>query len=141
MKPIISTKFFAPFNEKNKPSLKILNKKFSSGVYYIKERASNRIVYIGLSQNNLYRTIYRHFYYWRQRNWYSKDEYLIKIIFTTPAQAIKLEKFLILKYKKLGQADDNYLNYSLDLTDAEKSSAKMDLSNPIIVNSDEDYPF
>lgn len=141
MKPIISTKFFAPFNEKNKPSLKILNKKFSSGVYYIKERASNRIVYIGLSQSNLYRTIYRHFYYWQQRNWYSKDNYLIKIIFTTPAQAIKLEKFLILKYKKLGQADDNYLNYSLDLTDAEKSSAKMDLSNPIIVSPDEDYPF
>jgi len=141
MKTIISTKFFAPFNEKNKPSLKILNKKFSSGVYYIKERASNRIVYIGLSQSNLYRTIYRHFYYWQQRNWYSKDEYLIKIIFTTPAQAIKLEKFLILKYKKLGQADDNYLNYSLDLTDAERSSAKMDLSNPIIVSPDEDYPF
>ena len=68
-----------------------------SGVYLIKRSGETRPVYVGSSINNLKRTIYRHFQQWSadreqryERTVYPKKGYLVKIIKTTPGQALDL---------------------------------------------------
>lgn len=83
------------------------------GVYIIKE--DNKIVYVGFSSNNLYRTMYRHFQRWHHRfqpvvtysNRIKEKAYTVRVIYCTPKQADKLEKMLIKKY----QPRDNDLSY------------------------------
>ena len=74
-----------------------------SGVYIIKE--NNKIVYIGQSGYNLYKTMYRHFQSWdshQARATYNKDnkrkKYSVRMIFCTPQKAEKLEVALCKKY-------------------------------------------
>lgn len=82
-----------------------------AGVYLIYK--SGRLVYVGYSQNNVYRTLYRHFQSWndsqQQRVTYSPNDENIKVrvIYTPPSKAAKLERALILKY----QPDDNPNKY------------------------------
>lgn len=107
------SKFFPPYyksNDLDKCTLKVdYQKKF--GVYFIKDNATNEIVYIGNSSTNLYKTIYRHFQEWNDRrqfrNIYNKYGYTIRIILTTPTQAPKLEAYLIQKM----QPKDNQIKY------------------------------
>lgn len=84
-----------------------------AGVYLIYK--AGELVYIGYSQNNLYRTLYRHFQSWndptQQRITYNPNDTSIKVrvIYTPPSKAQKLERALILKY----QPKDNPSKYEL----------------------------
>jgi len=76
-----------------------------SGVYLVKDKRINKIVYVGYSGTDLYKTMYRHFQEWndkgeRYRFVVSKSEavnYTVRIIFCTPTQAYRLEQALIYK--------------------------------------------
>lgn len=81
------------------------------GVYIIKE--DNKIVYVGYSVSNLYKTIIRHFQEWNDssqegrvsyRSRLNKHRYTVRIIIADQSRASKLEKGLIEKY----QPRDNY---------------------------------
>ncbi len=77
------------------------------GVYLIKN-STGQLVYVGFSTNNLARTMYRHFRKWDGRkSVYLGPGYTVRVILTTPAQAARLEKYLI---KKM-QPRDNDLIY------------------------------
>lgn len=84
-----------------------------AGVYLIYK--SDELVYIGYSQNNVYRTLYRHFQTWndptQQRVTYNPNNPNIKVrvIYCAPSRAHKLERALILKY----QPADNPNKYEL----------------------------
>lgn len=91
-----------PYTDKGKPRLK--NTWEKSGVYIIKE--NGKIVYIGQSGYNLYKTMYRHFQSWdthQARATYNgknkRKKYLVRVIFTSPKQAEKLEIALCKRYK------------------------------------------
>lgn len=73
------------------------------GVYLIKHKG--KIVYIGQSGSNLYKTITRHFQSWNDRSqiritYPQSKAYTIRVVLTrTAKQAAKLERALILKLK------------------------------------------
>lgn len=101
-----------------------------SGVYFIRHIQTKSIVYIGQSQTQLKKTIYRHFQQWTDkqqstnrnfdRKTYPKTGYYeIRFIKCTAAQAMRLESYLILK----NNPKDNELKYS-NLTTAQKNSGK-----------------
>lgn len=132
------SKWFNAYNDKNKPSLKILNKKFNTGVYFIKNKNTGKIVYIGFSSSQLYKTIYRHFQKWtdsRHRRVYPKSGYMIRVIFCPAKRAADLEKYLVNKFKPV----DNTIYYE----DANfiKSSTLMDDNKPLFVGPDDEAPF
>lgn len=71
---------------------------FKSGVYLIKDKNSKRIVYIGISKSNLYKTLYRHFQAWnskQERLVFEKKGFLIRIIFCPPNKVQRLERYLV----------------------------------------------
>ena len=87
------------------------------GVYLIYN--NNKLVYVGFSSYNLYKTMYRHFQRWNDptqvRVTYNPNNpnLKVRVIYTTAARAKKLEKAIILQY----QPKDNpekYNNYVLD---------------------------
>lgn len=92
--------WFAPYKG-NKTAFRYAYKK--SGVYLIKK--NNRVVYVGFSRSNLYKTMARHFQRWRHPYQdvvtYSANDPGIKvrILFCSPSQALRLEKYLIQKLK------------------------------------------
>ena len=76
-----------------------------TGVYLIKE--DGKLVYIGYSGNNLYRTMYRHFQAWddktkQYRVSYAgrlgRHKYTVRVVYCTPLQAVELEFALIIKH-------------------------------------------
>lgn len=80
--------------------------KDKSGVYLIKE--NGKIVYVGQSQNNLYRTITRHFQDWNDRRSpdrvtyrykMDRNRYTVRIVFVSPSRALKLEEMLIKRHR------------------------------------------
>jgi hypothetical protein len=78
------------FSERNKP-----------GVYIVYE--DKKVVYVGYSGNNVYRTMYRHFQRWSDNTQYralfNRNRHKVRLIYCTQAKAKKLEDALILKYK------------------------------------------
>lgn len=113
-------KFIAPYNKFDKPTLQNSWKK--SGVYLIKE--DDKIVYVGHSKSNLYKTMYRHFQKWdshQTRATYKakgnkRKKYKVRIILTTPKQAERLERVLCKKYNPRDMKY-KYLQLELDLKD------------------------
>jgi hypothetical protein len=96
------TKFFKPYAKPGSTNLKFTDGK--SGVYVIKRPGEAKTLYVGMSGSNLYKTITRHFQAWpdptQVRVTYSqKSNIVIRVIFTTPKQAERLERYLIQKYK------------------------------------------
>ena len=96
------TKFFKPYAKPGSTNLKFTEGK--AGVYIIKRKGTTKPLYVGMSQSNLYKTITRHFQSWADasqvRVTYSqKADIVIRVIITTPKQAERLERYLILKYK------------------------------------------
>lgn len=79
---------------------------------------SGRLVYVGFSSYNVYKTLYRHFQSWQDprqvRVTYDKNDPNIKVrvIYTTAARARKLEKAIIIKYQPKDNPDkyENYLD-------------------------------
>jgi hypothetical protein len=95
-----------------------------TGVYLIKE--NGKIVYIGYSQYDLYKTMYRHFQQWNHTgqevvsyNAQGNDNYTVRIVYCTPDQASRLEKYLISKHKPR----DNAQTYELDFRDKKTGEA------------------
>jgi Uri superfamily endonuclease len=93
-------RYFPPYKEKRKCSFKNLNR--TKGVYIIKE--NNVIVYIGKSNYDLYKTLYRHFQRWNDKRLYrvtyidymSSNSYLCAVIPTSDIlETDDLEKRLI----------------------------------------------
>jgi len=89
-----------------------------AGVYLIRHKQTESIVYVGSSTSQLKKTIYRHFQQWTdkqrkgaenyERKTYPKTgHYEIRFFKCTADQALKMEKFLIKKY----QPKDNPLKY------------------------------
>ena len=96
------TKFFKPYAKPGSTNLKFTDGK--AGVYILKRKGTTKPLYVGMSQSNLYKTITRHFQSWpdasQVRVTYSqKSDIVIRVILTTPKQAERLERYLILKYK------------------------------------------
>lgn len=103
--------------------------RWQSGVYLIKE--NNVLVYVGYAGECIYRTLYRHFQGWTDKN-YRGDKvappsyrvsyrnlmdintYTVRMIHCSKKQAARLEKVLILKYKPR----DNYMKYEKYQIDA-----------------------
>lgn len=143
----IKTTWFFPYvvkNNKLKPNLRILNAKFNTGVYVIKETKTNKVVYVGYSASNLHKTMYRHFQKWndksQQRTVLKKNGYKVRIIFATPSKAARLEKYLIGLYKP----KYNTMQYTAELKDDKNDFSDVQKyygSKSIVLNSGEDYPF
>lgn len=144
----IQSKWFKPYTKKGnnlRPSLGLPSKKFQSGVYLIKNIHSGKIIYVGRSLTNLYKTIYRHFQQWNDYRYgqridrivYDKTGYQIRIIFVSPSQVPRLEAYLINKYLPR----DNGITYKDAALDKQIDNTK-DLYNGIVmVNPGEDSPF
>jgi len=97
------TRWKEPYNKAGKTNFP---ERERPGVYLIKNKTSGKIVYVGYSANNLYRTMYRHFQQWNHSEqpivtYQAKgpENYLCRVIYCTAKQAVTLEEMLILKYK------------------------------------------
>lgn len=138
------TRFIDPYKEINgklRTNLKTLkHDQEQSGVYLISENETGDIVYVGYSENSLYKTIYRHFQKWvdisrtvKTRFTYEKKGYKVRIIFTTPARAALLEKHLIVKI----QPRDNGFKYDNYLFPEQEKEAETILKETIYINNTE----
>jgi excinuclease UvrABC nuclease subunit len=113
-------KFLPPYKSTGRTNFP--KTKARSGVYLIKE--NSKLVYIGMSKSNLYKTLYRHFEVWRHstqevttyRSNLKKNDYTVRVVFCTAAQAVKLERALIIKHKPRDN-DNKYAQYTLKLDD------------------------
>ena len=92
------SKWFEPYKN-GKPTLEY-KKTQRPAVYFIRE--NKKIVYVGYSTTNLYKTMYRHFQKWndkqQERKVYDKKTE-VRVIFCTALQADRLETYLIQKLK------------------------------------------
>ncbi|MCF8359241.1 MAG: GIY-YIG nuclease family protein [Prolixibacteraceae bacterium] len=111
-----------------------------AGVYLIKSKTTGKIVYIGFSKTQLYKTILRHFQTWndnRPRIVYDRNRYLVRVIFTTPKRAAVLEKYLIDKFAPR----DNLDKIQLELTLGDKNRAKTILADTEFISNFDNCPF
>lgn len=134
------TRFVKPYVN-GKPAIEALTpSKAQSGIYLIKSNTSGKILYIGYSEKSLYKTLYRHFQSWndgtQQRFTYSPGSVKVRLIFTTPARAALLEKYLI---KKL-RPRDNEMKYKNYLSETQEEKAEEIMKTAELVSSDE-VPF
>lgn len=106
----------------------MLPAKARSGVYIIRRNfptdAKPEILYVGMSQTDLYKTISRHFQKWddasQVRITYPQTaNYQIRIIFCTPKQAVKLEEALRANY--LPPDNPQALPYDWEPTDGHRT--------------------
>lgn len=111
---MIKTNWIEPYNGAGKTNFptEYANK---SGVYFIRRKGQKKIQYIGSSNGNLKKTIYRHFQQWTskgeqryERTVYNKQGYEIKVLICPYEQAINIEKKLIVKLQPSG----NPIKYS-----------------------------
>ena len=122
-------KWVHPYNDKDKPAIKSSWKK--SGVYIIKQKG--QIVYVGQSGYNLYKTMYRHFQSWdsrQKRATYKakgnkRKDIKVRVIYTTPAQAERLERVLCKKYNPRDMKY-KYAQIDLDFKDNKVSKTYKD---------------
>lgn len=140
IKKLFKTHWFAPYvlrNGKLKPNLKLLSEQFKTGVYFIRDKKTQKIAYVGYSGSNLYKTIYRHFQRWvdgQYRATFSKGAgWQLQIIFCSPKQAQRLEEYFIKKYKEKGEA--NYNNYQYT---TKENTIKTDIKNSSVVDLETD---
>lgn len=113
-------KFWPPYQASGKTTFPETSNR--SGVYIIKE--NDKIVYIGFSGTNLYRTLYRHFQRWNHKTqsvttYFEKlkvKKYLVRVVLCTPTQAAKLEKALIIKHKPRDNRE-KYRAHKIDFED------------------------
>ena len=111
------TKLLPPYNEGTRQTT--FKDRGRPGVYLIYKNGELR--YVGMSQSNLYKTMYRHFQNWEDK----KQERVVykylsgikcRVIYCTAAQAAKLERALILKYKPTDNPNKLEL-FTLDASD------------------------
>lgn len=112
------TKFAPVYPEKGKTNFaKFIGK---SGVYII--RYNGKVVYVGMSKSDVYKTMIRHFQEWNDKQkrvtYPQKPEYRARVILCTPLQAVKLETALILKHRPR----DNEQKIDFALNEKDKKS-------------------
>lgn len=111
---MIKTKFLKPYTHTGKTTLKFPAQK--SGVYLIKE--NTKIVYIGSSRKNLYKTLFRHFENWNHKaqevtNYNTNiKKYTYRAVFCSAIQAHILEKVLI---KKMNPRDNKHTHSEFNI--------------------------
>jgi predicted GIY-YIG superfamily endonuclease len=93
-----ATKFFQPYIKPGKCTLQ----KTGAGTYIIAK--NGKYLYIGYSETDVKKTMYRHFQEWNDKTQYrvvykNLKDIVCRVIFTTPGKAQKLEQALILKHK------------------------------------------
>lgn len=109
------TRWFEPYHPKQpgrspKPAMAAEWDEKLSGVYFIRSKETGAVVYVGQSQSQLKKTIYRHFQEWQDKTrralWgtstrksYSKYGYEVRFIVCSPDQATRLEKLYIGKHQ------------------------------------------
>lgn len=112
------------------------------GVYLIKE--NGKLVYIGMSQSNVYKTMYRHFQSWddnRQirvtyKDKMKRNDYTARVVYCTAAQAARLEAGLILKHRPRDN-ENKFDQYTMDFQD-KKVLSEYEATPTIAI---EDVPF
>lgn len=113
-----------------------------SGVYLIRE--NGKLVYIGFSSNNIYRTMYRHFQAWhhplQEVISYAGSrrgaKYTVSVTLCPPKTAERLERTLVIKYQPRDNAN-KYKAYTT--TDADEELLKA--YNETYITPDEEAPF
>ncbi len=113
-------KFLPPYTPEGKTTFPATVDR--SGVYLVKE--NGKVVYIGMSKINLYRTLYRHFQAWSHslqevttyQSRLKKNKYTVRVVLCTPSQAERLERALIIKNKPRDN-ELKYKGYQLKFTD------------------------
>ena len=103
-----------PYNADGKTNFRYTNKK--SGVYIIYK--NSKIVYIGFSGYNVYKTMYRHFQNWNDSSQIrisykakrKNHPYTVRVVLAPAKKAERLEKMLIIKHKPKDNPD-KYLKY------------------------------
>ncbi|MBN2664800.1 MAG: GIY-YIG nuclease family protein [Bacteroidales bacterium] len=114
--------WFNPYNKEGKTNLIKLTR-HQYGVYLIKSKRTNEIVYIGHSSSNLYKALYRHFQYYNDENsqnrtyYGNKQGYEVAVILTSKKQAPKVEISLIKEYKPR-DAFLKYENYEIEFVES-----------------------
>jgi len=107
-------KFLPPYKKDGKTNFpQTVNR---TGIYVIKE--NGKIVYVGFSGYNLYKTMYRHFQSWHHKtqdvvsykSLMSRNEYTVRVVYCTTKQAAALEKALIKKHRPR----DNEMKYKIN---------------------------
>jgi hypothetical protein len=143
------TRFLDPYKKDKNGNLKpnlphLTTTRKQSGVYLIQSNRTGKIIYVGFSEGQLYKTIYRHFQKWvdidkkvKTRFTYNKEGYKVRVIFTTPGRAALLEKYLIMKLNPR----DNSIKYEQYLTAGQQTTAANILDNSIFINASEESPF
>src|SRR3989338_8447955 len=112
-------KFLPPYKANGKTNFP--EAKARTGVYLIKK--NDKLIYIGYSESDLYKTLYRHFQTWNDTNQPERISYktallrhkfTVRVVFTTKKRAAALEKALILKH----QPADNKQKYNQFIKEA-----------------------
>ena len=102
--------WFSPYLKRKNAKGKMVRKttlpfitKAQCGVYIIRSKRSKKILYVGYSGSQLYKTLYRHFQDWRKSSQYraeyrNPDQYEVMVILTRSCiNAGNLEQFYINK--------------------------------------------
>lgn len=132
-------KYYPPYKPNGRTNFPETQKK--AGVYLIKE--NGKLVYVGYSSNDLYKTLYRHFQVWTEQMYrggpreprltyikkMKRNHYTVRVILCSQPQAARLEKALIIKYKPRDNSI-KYENYTIDHQDVkvEKEYFNTDVS-------------
>lgn len=142
----VKTRFREPYRKNKNGTLRVniphlRDQDKQAGVYLIKSKRNGEIIYIGYSSSQLYKTILRHFQTWndtsQERYTYSKNNYLIRVIITTPRRAAALEQYLILKY----MPRDNKNKYQLSLSLKDEKQAVETLADCPFISEGQECPF
>lgn len=98
------TNWFSPYvtvKGKERTSLKKETNKLK-GLYFVRNKKTLKIEYVGYSHSSLYKTIYRHFQSWKDkqhRATFNRKNYHIKVLICRSSKIEDLEKYYIQKYK------------------------------------------
>lgn len=92
-----------PYNKDGKTNFRYTAGK--SGVYLIYR--DGKLVYIGSSKSDVYKTMYRHFQAWNDptqvrvtfQKQLNRRKFLCRVVLATPRQSERLERALIVKHK------------------------------------------
>ena len=113
------TKLLPPYIEGTRKTT--FNQRNKAGVYIIFKEGNVR--YVGMSQTDVYKSLYRHFQDWNDKTQERVVYTYLKgikcrVIYCTAAQALRLERALILTMKPTDNPN-KFLQYTLDLKDKE----------------------
>ena len=116
--------FQPPYLENGRVSPHVGCARGARGVYMVRKKGKKTLLYIGMSESQLYKTILRHFQSWegqQKRTVYPKQGYEVKVILTNrKGQATRLEKALIIDKKPKDNPNKLEQYTFLDLTKSER---------------------